>query len=85
MELGIDLLGYVAGILVLISLLPQIIKSWQTRSTKDISLARYVIYVIGLILWFSYAVLIDNGPLKLMSGIEAILAGTVLYLKLRYG
>ena len=52
----IDLIGYAAGILVVISLLPQTIKSWKTKSTKDLSLSRYVIYVTGLVLWISYAI-----------------------------
>lgn len=81
----IDLLGYAAGILVVISLLPQVIKSWKTKSTKDISLARYVIYIIGLILWIIYAIIIQNGPVAVMNSIGLILAILILFLKLKYG
>lgn len=81
----IDLLGYVAGILVVISLLPQTIKSWKTKSTKDLSLLRYIVYSIGLILWIIYAVLIENGPVALMNSIGLILALSILYLKLKHG
>jgi len=81
----VDLLGYVAGILVVISLLPQAIKSWKTKSTKDISLMRYVIYVTGLVLWIIYAILIQNGPVAVMNSVGLALAVTILYLKLRYG
>jgi len=56
----IDILGYAAGILVVISLLPQAIKSRKTKSTKDISLRRYIIYAMGLILWITYAIIINN-------------------------
>ena len=31
----IDLLGYGAGILVVVSLLPQVIKSWKTKEIRD--------------------------------------------------
>jgi len=81
----VDILGYVAGILVVISLLPQAIKSWKTKSTKDISLIRYVIYVTGLILWITYAIIIGNGPVALMNIIGLILAISILGLKLKYG
>ena len=81
----VDLLGYLAGILVVISLLPQAIKSWKTKSTKDISLMRYVIYVTGLVLWIIYAILIQNGPVAVMNSVGLALAVTILYLKLRYG
>ena len=81
----IDILGYVAGILVVISLLPQVIKSWKTKSTKDISLWRYIIYAIGLILWVAYAVIIQNGPVAVMNGIGLVLAVSILCLKIKHG
>ncbi len=81
----IDILGYAAGTLVVISLLPQAIKSWKTGSTRDISLWRYLIYVGGLILWVAYAAIIKNGPVAVMNGIGLVLAASILYLKLRYG
>jgi MtN3 and saliva related transmembrane protein len=81
----IDILGYIAGILVVISLLPQTIKSWRTKSTKDLSLWRYIIYCTGLILWVGYAIIIQNGPVAVMNGIGLILALSILYLKLKHG
>ena len=82
---AVDILGYVAGILVVISLLPQTIKSWKTTSTKDLSLKRYIIYITGLILWITYAIIIKNGPVAVMNSIGLILASSILYLKLRHG
>lgn len=81
----IDFLGYIAGILVVISLLPQAIKSWKTKSTRDISLWRYIIYTIGLILWITYAVIIKNGPVAVMNSVGLVLAFSILFLKIRYG
>ena len=81
----VDVLGYIAGILVVISLLPQVIKSWKTKLTRDISLSRYVIYVIGLILWITYAFIIKNGPVGIMNGIGLMLALSILYLKIKHG
>ncbi len=79
-----DILGYTAGILVVISLLPQTIKSWRTKSTKDLSLWRYIIYCTGLILWIYYAVLIQNGPVAVMNTAGLLLALSILGLKLKY-
>ncbi len=80
----IDLLGYLAGILVVISLLPQTIKSWRTKSTKDLSLWRYIIYCLGLFLWIAYAIIIHNGPVGVMNIVGLSLAVSILYLKLKY-
>jgi MtN3 and saliva related transmembrane protein len=84
MEL-VDILGYMAGTLVVISLLPQAIKSWKTKSAHDVSLLRYVIYIIGLILWITYAVIIKNMPVAVMNSLGLLLAVSILYLKLKYG
>ena len=81
----VELLGYVAGILVVISLLPQTIKSWRTKLTRDLSLWRYIIYVIGLVLWVTYAIIIENGPVAVMNGVGLALALSILYLKIKYG
>lgn len=81
----IDILGYVAGMLVVASLAPQIIKSWRTKSTKDISLWRYIIYIAGLVLWILYAMIIQNGPVAVMNTLGLLLAISILYLKIRYG
>lgn len=81
----IDLLGYSAGLVVVLSMLPQVVKSWQTKSTKDILLWRYVAYSVGLILWITYAAIIGNGPVAAMNSVGLVLAISILTLKLRYG
>lgn len=79
-----DYLGYLAGLLLVISLIPQVYRSWQTKSTKDISWWRYILYVGGLGLWVTYAFLIGNMPLRVMHGLELLLALSVLGLKIRF-
>jgi len=81
----VDILGYIAGLLILVSLVPQIIKSWKTKSTKDISLLRYIIYIIGIIMWLIYGSLLNNGPMIISNSINLLLASSILYLKLKYG
>jgi MtN3 and saliva related transmembrane protein len=80
----VDLLGYAAGIIVVSSLIPQTLKSWKTKLTRDLSLARYVMYTIGLSIWILYGVLIQNGPIAVMNSIAVVLSGSILYLKIRY-
>lgn len=81
----IDIIGYAAGIFVAISLIPQVIKSWKTKSTKDLSLLRYLIYIIGVFLWLVYGFALHNGPMIAMNIFILSLALSVLYLKLKYG
>lgn len=81
----IDILGYVAGTLVVLSLLPQVVKCWRTKLTRDISFWRYIIYIVGLILWIMYAIITGNRPVGVMNSLGLILATSILYLKVRYG
>lgn len=82
---GVNLLGYLAGILLTISLIPQVLQSWRTKSTKDISLWRYVIYTTGIALLVVYAILIDAIPVAVTNIVALPLALSVIYLKLKYG
>ena len=79
-----DIIGYIAGILIITSLIPQIIKSWRTKSTTDLSLTRYLIYVTGVVMWLIYGIVITNNPMIIMNTINLTLALSVVYLKLKY-
>lgn len=80
-----ELIGYAAGLLAAISLIPQVVKSWKTKSTKDISILWTSIYLCGLILWMIYGWMIASYPLVVMVVFETALALSLLILKLRYG
>ncbi|MEY4519249.1 MAG: hypothetical protein RLZZ499_1848, partial [Cyanobacteriota bacterium] len=54
--------GLVAGVLTTISFLPQAIQTWQTKSTKDISLAMFLSFCVGVILWVIYGFYTNNIP-----------------------
>ena len=79
-----DLIGYLAGIFIIVSLLPQIIKSWRTKSTRDISLLRYLVYIFGLILWVVWGILVSSWPVIMMNGVAVVFALLVIFLKVRY-
>ena len=80
----IETIGYLAGILIVISLVPQVIQSWRTKETHDISLWRYIIYIIGLVLIVVYGFLIWSLPIALLNIVATFLALIILYLKIKY-
>lgn len=83
--LEIEIIGYLAGIIIAISLTPQVIKSWKTKSTKDISVIWTLVYIIGLAIFEVYAVGIWSVPLIFTNIIELVLALSLLLLKIKYG
>lgn len=80
-----EVLGFIAGSLVAVSLVPQVIKSVKTRSTSDISLQWNLINLGGQVLWIVYGIVIKSVSLYVMSGITFAMALIMLGLKLRYG
>ncbi len=81
----IDVLGMIAATLSTISFLPQVIKVWQTRSTKDLSTITLVSLNLGIFLWLVYGFLIQKAPVIIANAITLILTLTMLFLKRKYG
>jgi MtN3 and saliva related transmembrane protein len=82
---NIEIIGFIAGMLVAISLFPQVIKSWKTRSTKDVALSWSIINLSGQILWVVYGVYIDSASLVVMSSIALVMNVFMVSLKLKFG
>jgi MtN3 and saliva related transmembrane protein len=81
----LTLLGLVAACCSTAAFVPQVVKTWKTRSTADLSLSMFLMLVIGIILWLAYGMLLGDLPLIVANGIVLILAGIILVFKLRYG
>jgi len=82
---GVTLLGFVAATLTTLAFLPQVVRTWRTRSTKDISLGMFLVLVVGIVLWLVYGFLMMDLPLMAANGVTLVLAGTILFFKLRHG
>lgn len=86
MELnGIEVLGIVAGCFTTLAFLPQVIKVWKTRETRDLSLAMFVLFLTGLLLWLVYGIVQGSLSIMLANGITFILSVYILIMKLRHG
>jgi MtN3 and saliva related transmembrane protein len=81
---AVTALGIAAGTLTTIAFLPQVLKAWRSRSTRDVSLAMFLTLCFGVVLWLIYGILVEDLPLILANGVTLCLAGTILVLKLRY-
>lgn len=79
-----EMLGLTAGTLTTISFLPQVIKTWKTRSAKDLSLVMFLLFTIGIALWLVYGILINDLPVILSNMVTLVLAATILFFKLRF-
>jgi len=80
----ITIVGFIAGTLTTVAYVPQVIRSWQLKETKDISLSMLVLYAVGVSLWFVYGVWTNALPIIAANGISLVLILVLLGIKLRY-
>ena len=83
MEL-IEVIGLTAGSLTTISFLPQVMKTWKTRSAKDLSLSMFMLFWSGVLLWLIYGILIEDTPIVIANTLTLSLASVILYFKLSF-
>ena len=80
----IEIIGFTAGIFTTLALVPQAIKSWKSKHTKDVSLMWITILTVGIFLWLVYGVLINSMPLITANIVSFLLAVIILILKIKY-
>ncbi len=79
----VDVIGAVAGIMTTLAFVPQVVKTWRTRSTRDISLGMWLLFWLGVALWTVYGALLAAWPIIVANVLTLVLAGIVVVIKLR--
>ena len=80
----VDFIGYLAGFLAMMSFLPQVIKTVQTRSAKDISLAMLILTFVTNILYLIYGIALSLTPVVVMISIMTFIVLLQIILTVRY-
>jgi MtN3 and saliva related transmembrane protein len=63
------MLGFLAGLLTTISFLPQVVKTWKSRSASDLSLGMFFVFSVGVICWLVYGLLLQEMPMILWNAV----------------
>jgi MtN3 and saliva related transmembrane protein len=85
MPINVELIGSVAGFLSAITFLPQIIKTYKSKSAKDISLPMFLIVIASVILWLAYGLLTGIKPIIYTNSIIMVMGIIMVILKIKYG
>ncbi|MCG9793378.1 SemiSWEET family sugar transporter [Flavobacterium algicola] len=56
------ILKFIAGICIVISIIPHLYKVWQSKKVRDISLLTFGILTFGVALWVVYGMLENDLP-----------------------
>ncbi|MDA8477167.1 SemiSWEET transporter [Citrobacter sp. Awk 4] len=79
----INIIGFIGGGCTTISFIPQVALVLKTKSTKDISLMMYSVFVFGISLWLLYGILSGALPVIIPNLITFVLAGSILFMKIK--
>ena len=79
-----DIVGYIGGSLLIVTLIPQIYKTYKTKSTKDVSLHWELLFFLGTLLILIYTYSEGIIPLAITESIELTFISCLLYMKFKY-
>ena len=77
-------LGYLAGFLTVVSFLPQVLRTWKTRRTNDLSMEMFAIIITASLLWIVYGTITSDWPVILTNTGMIALNGALAVAKVRY-
>ena len=81
---SITILGLVAASLTTFSFLPQMLKTWQTKSAKDVSFVMLICFNLGILLWLIYGIYLSALPIILANAVTLFFNLIILGLKIRF-
>jgi len=81
---AITTIGLLAALFTTVSLFPQLIKVYKTKSSKDISTSMFTLFCGGVFLWFIYGVLLDDFPIIIANSLAFVQALVILFFKAKY-
>lgn len=81
---AIQLLGMAAGSISAVTFLPQVIKTWKTKSADDISLLMFTFATVSVIMWLIYGIILRDVPIIYTNSLVLVCSLIMLYFKFRY-
>ena len=76
------IVGTIGSTLTTLSLLPQVIKLFKTKSVGDLSFLTYISLTVGCFLWVVYGIMLKQPPIYVANIITFLLSASVLTLKI---
>jgi len=77
------ILGYSAAFCTTAAFIPQALKVYKSKHTKDISIGMFSLMNVGIVLWLIYGLLITSYPIIIANSVTIIFAMYILITKIR--
>ena len=79
-----DLFGYVATSLNVVMMIPQVMRTWKTKQTRDLSSATLLIFLTASILWTIYGIEKNAIPVIIANVVVGSMNLILIIIKLKY-
>lgn len=79
-----EIIGLLAATCTTVSFVPQVIKSFKTKSVGDFSWLYFIIFGSGLLFWLIYGLFLNSIPIILANAITLILVLILIGMKVKY-
>ncbi len=81
---SVESLGLVAGALIAGSMIPQLIRVFKLKSTKEISILFTILFLLGATCWIVYGILLQLVSVILWNSVMIVFFAILLYAKLKF-
>lgn len=81
---GLEILATVAGVMMSLAHYPQLFKIIKQKHVKDVSLLTYIMFFVGIIIWTTYGIILNNLPIILSFAVGLIGSAGVIIAYLVY-
>ena len=79
----IEIIGMIAAVLSTFSVIPQVYKTWKTKSAEDLSYGTLLFLFVELILWLVYGLMLSSIPLIFSNIVASVAIFIVIILKIK--
>lgn len=79
-----NLIGWAAAVIGTCIMIPQVIKSFRMKKTKDVSMIMVLIFILNCVLWSTYGFLLGSYQMLVSNTIVLVLLVMQLIAKFKY-
>jgi MtN3 and saliva related transmembrane protein len=79
-----ELIGLLAGFCTTLSLVPQLHRMWKAKSARDLSLAMFFVFGMGVVLWLLYGIGIGSIAVIATNSVSLVLVVIIYSLAVHY-
>lgn len=80
----LDFIGFLAGCCSAMTFVPQVYKTWKTKSAKNVSIQMFIISTITTVLWITYGITTTKPAVYRANIVGFVLSVTQIILKIKY-